>query len=128
MSLGWKGNFAADIPYQPDVGAGPSVTFATDKTGQKVTELQKPSLQLPPGLDELQAFIFGPLTAKIAVIDSFYNGLVAHHDSLKAIIEPVSLSGADVLAALVVSALKVEIEDGNEIAIAGNDLGGCTLV
>ncbi len=100
--------------------AGPSVPFATDKTGQKVTELQQPVLKLPPALDELQTFIFRPLAAKIPVIDSFYNGLVAHNDSLKATIEPASLSGADVLAALVVCALTSEFEGGDEIVIAGN--------
>jgi len=100
--------------------AGPLVTFATDKTGQKVTELQQPVLKLPPVLDELQTFIFRPLAAKIPVIDSFYNGLVAHNDSLKATTEPASLSGADILAALVVSALTSEFEGGDEIVIAGN--------
>jgi len=100
--------------------AGPSVTFASDKTGQKVTELQQPVLKLPPVLDELQTFIFRPLAAKIPVIDSFYNGLVAHNDSLKATIEPASLSGADILAALVVSALTSEFDGGDEIVIAGD--------
>lgn len=95
--------------------------FATDKTGQKVTDLQQPALKVPPALYELEAFIFRPLAAKIPVIDSFYNGLVAHNDSLKAIIEPVSLSGADILAALVVSALTSE--DSDEIFISGNQLG-----
>ena len=99
--------------------AGPSVTSATDKTGQKVTELQQPVLRLPPALDELQAFVFCPLAAKISVTDSFYNGLVAHNDSLKATIKPASLSGADVLAALAVSALTSESEGGDEIVIAG---------
>ncbi len=111
-------SFAAYIPAC--LGAGPTVTFATDKTGQKVTELQQPVLKQPPALDELQNFIFRPLAAKIPVIDSFYNGLVAHNDSLKATIEPASLSGADILAALVVSALASEFEGGDEIVIARN--------
>lgn len=84
--------------------AGPSVTLATDKTAQKVVDLQQPVLEIPPALDELQAFIFRPLVAKMPVADSFYNALVAQNDSLKAIVEPVSLSRADVLASHVVSA------------------------
>jgi len=108
--------------YRLSVGAGPSVTFATDKTSQKVTELQQPMLKLPPALDELQTFIFRTPAAKIPVVDSFYNGLVAHNDSLKAIIEPASLSGADILAALVVSALTSEFEGGDEIVIAGKQM------
>ena len=79
-------------------------------------------LKLPPALDELQTFIFRTLAAKIPVVDSFYNGLVAHNDSLKAIIEPASLSGADILAALVVSALTSESEGGDEIVIAGKQM------
>jgi len=119
----WEGKFAADDPHQPGVDAGPSVTFATDKTGEKVAEMQYPVLKLPPGLDKLQAFIFGDLTAKIPVIDSFYNSLVAENDFLKVMIEPVSLSGADVLSALVVSALTSEFEAGDKTVIAGNELG-----
>ncbi len=113
--------FSSVAAYIPAcLGAGPTVTFATDKTGQKVTELQQPVLKQPPALNELQNFIIRPLSAKIPVIDSFYNGLVAHNDSLKATIEPASLSGADILAALVVSALASEFEGGDEIVIAGN--------
>ena len=85
--------------------------FAIDKTGLKVTDLQQPALKLPPALDELETFIFRPLAAKIPVIDSFYNGLVAHNDSLKATIEPASLSGADMLAVSVVYALTSEFDD-----------------
>ena len=86
-----------------------------------MTDLLQPVLKLPPVLDELQTFIFRPLAAKIPVIDSYYNGLVAHDDSLKATIEPASPSGADVLAAHVVSAMASEFEGGDEIAIAGNE-------
>ena len=57
------------------------------------------------------------------MIDSFHNSLVADNDFLKAMIEPVSLSGADVLSALVVSALKSEFEGGDRTVIAGNELG-----
>lgn len=105
--------------------AGASVTFATDKTAQKVVDLQRPVLETPPALDELQAFIFRPLVTKIPVADSFYNALVAQNDSLKAIVEPVSLSGADVLASHVVHALTSEFESGNEITIAGKNLRAC---
>ncbi len=80
-------------------------------------------LKLPPTLDGLAAFIFHPPAAKIPVLDAFYTGLVAHNDALRAIIEPASLSGAEVLAALVVSALQSEFEGGDKIVIAGNCKG-----
>lgn len=89
----------------------------------KVDEMRYPILQLPPSLDELQGFIFGDLRSKIPVIDSFYNSLVADNDFLKAMIEPVSLSGADILSALVVSVLKSEFEGGDKAVIAGDELG-----
>ena len=85
-----------------------------------MTELQQPVLKLPPVLDELQTFIFRPLAVKLPVIDSFYNGLVAHNEFLKAVIEPASMSGADVLAALVVSALTSDFEGDDKSVIAGN--------
>lgn len=85
--------------------------------------MQYPILQLPPSLDELQGFIVGDLRSKIPVIDSFYNSLVADNDFLKAMIEPVSLSGADILSALVVSVLKSEFEGGDKAVIAGDELG-----
>lgn len=90
-----------------------------------MVDLQQPVLEIPPALDELQAFIFSPLITKIPVADSFYNALVAQNDSLKAIVEPVSLSGADVLASHVVHALTSEFEGGDEIIIAGKNLRAC---
>ena len=54
---------------------------------------------------------------------SFYNGLVAQNDALKEIIEPLSHSGADILAALIVAALHPEFEGGDEIVIAGKAPG-----
>ena len=85
-----------------------------------MTELQQPVLKQPPALHELETFIFQPLAAKIPVTDSFYNSLVARNDSLKATIEPASLSGAGTLAALVHAALESEFDGGDEIVIAGN--------
>ncbi|KAL3147116.1 hypothetical protein ABBQ38_015071 [Trebouxia sp. C0009 RCD-2024] len=63
--------------------------------------------------------MFHPLSAKLPVIDSFYNGLVAHNDALRETIEPLSHSGADVLAALIVAAVHAEFEGGDESVIAG---------
>ena len=77
------------------------------------------NLKLPPALCELECFIFHPLSAKLAVTDSFYNGLVAQTDALKEIIEPSSHSGADMLAGFVVAALHPEFEGGDEIVLAG---------
>lgn len=92
--------------------------FAIDKPGLKVADLQQPALKVPPALDELETFIFRPLAANFFVIDSFHNGLVAHNDSLKAIIEPASLSGADMLAVSVIYALTSEFDgkfiEGNQ--------------
>lgn len=80
---------------------------------------QQSNSKLPPALDELERFIFHRLSAKLPVTDSYYNGLVAQNDALKEIIEPVSHSGADILAALIVAALHPEFEGTNESVIAG---------
>jgi len=56
-----------------------------------------------------------------------YNSLVAHNDSLQAIIEPVTTSRADALASLVSSALQTNFEGGDEIVIAGNRHEGFCL-
>ena len=84
-----------------------------------MTELLQPVLKQPPALDDLEAFIFRPLAAKIPVTDSFYNSLVAFNYSLNSLIEPASLSGADSLAVLVGASLISEADSSNEIVIAG---------
>ncbi|KAL3139897.1 hypothetical protein ABBQ38_004191 [Trebouxia sp. C0009 RCD-2024] len=99
--------------------AGASEKFATDRTAQKVAAFQQSNSKLPPALDELERFIFHRLSAKLPVTDSYYNGLVAQNDALKEMIEPVSHSGADILAALIVAALHPEFEGTDEIVIAG---------
>ncbi|KAA6419341.1 MAG: hypothetical protein FRX49_10740 [Trebouxia sp. A1-2] len=99
--------------------AGASEKFATDRTAQKVAAFQQSSSKLPPALNELERFIFTRLSAKLPVTDSYYNGLVAQNDALKEMIEPVSYSGADILAALIVAALHPEFEGTDEIVIAG---------
>ncbi|KAL0021267.1 hypothetical protein WJX79_002534 [Trebouxia sp. C0005] len=96
-----------------------SEKFATDRTAQKVAAFQQSSSKLPPALNELERFIFTRLSAKLPVTDSYYNGLVAQNDALKEMIEPVSYSGADILAALIVAALHPEFEGTDEIVIAG---------
>ncbi|KAL0021284.1 hypothetical protein WJX79_008029 [Trebouxia sp. C0005] len=98
---------------------GASEKFATDRTAQKVAAFQQSSSKLPPALNELERFIFTRLSAKLPVTDSYYNGLVAQNDALKEMIEPVSYSGADILAALIVAALHPEFEGNDEIVIAG---------
>lgn len=100
------------------------MAFATDKTGQKVADFPKPICKLPPAVDQLEDFIFHPLAAKLPVVDSIYNALVARNDSLKASIEPASLSGADTLAALILVALETDFDGGDEIAIAGKESRG----
>ncbi|DBA89395.1 TPA: hypothetical protein ACH3X2_004751 [Trebouxia sp. C0005] len=109
------------ITYNIEITPNPglSVAFATDKTGQKVADFPKPICKLPPAVDQLEDFIFHPLAAKLPVVDSIYNALVARNDSLKASIEPASLSGADTLAALILVALETDFDGGDEIAIAG---------
>ena len=99
-------------------GVGTSANFATDRTGLKVTELLQPVLKQPPALDELEAFIFRPLAAKIPVTDSIYNSLVADNDSFKTLIEPASLSGADTMSVLVGASLRSEFDSSDEIVIA----------
>lgn len=84
---------------------------------------QQPTFKLPSALDELDHFLFCSLSAKLPVTDSFYNGLVAQNDALKEIIEPLSHSGADILAALIVAALHLDFEGGDEIVIAGKTSG-----
>ena len=84
---------------------------------------QQSNFKLPPALDELKRFIFHGLSAKLPVTSSFYNGLVAQNDALKEIIEPLSHSGADILAALIMAALHPEFEGGDEIVIAGKAPG-----
>ena len=64
------------------VYAGAGEKFATDRTAQKVAALLQSNLKLPPALCELERFIFHPLSAKLPVTDSFYNGLVAQNDAL----------------------------------------------
>ncbi|DBA89134.1 TPA: hypothetical protein ACH3X1_016301 [Trebouxia sp. C0004] len=108
-------------PYDQVEGA--SEKFATDRTAQKVAAFQQSNFRLPPALDELERFILHGLSAKLPVTDSFYNGLVAQNDALKEIIEPLSHSGADILAALIVAALHPEFEGGDEIVIAGKAPG-----
>jgi len=88
-----------------------------------VAAFQQPNFKLPCALDELDHFLFRSLSAKLPVTDSFYNGLVAQNDALKEIIEPLSHSGADILAALIVAALHLDFEGGDEIVIAGKTSG-----
>ena len=74
----------------------------------------------PPSFAELEAHLFRHPDVKLPVADAKYYSLVAANEALVSQIEPASASGAEALAEVVTTALRMQYEPvTNEITLAG---------
>ncbi|DBB03119.1 TPA: hypothetical protein ACH3X1_013350 [Trebouxia sp. C0004] len=100
--------------------AGHLQTVVVDKTARKVAQLAQLVQGPPPSFDELEAYLFRHSDVKLPVSDAKYYSLVAANEALMSQIEPASASGAEALAEVVTTALRMQYEPvEDEISLAG---------
>ncbi|DBA89099.1 TPA: hypothetical protein ACH3X1_016272 [Trebouxia sp. C0004] len=97
-----------------------SSEIAVDKTARKVAQLAQLVQGSPPSFKNLEAFLFRHSDVKLPVLDAKYYSLIAANEGLMSEIEPASKSGAEALAEVVTTALRIEYEPvSDEISLAG---------
>lgn len=91
---------------------------AVYKTARKVAKLAQLALGSPPSFKDLEAFLFRYSETKLPVADAMYYTLA--DEVLISQIEPASESGAEALAEVVTTALRMQYEpDADEVSLAG---------
>ena len=83
-------------------------TIAMDRTASKIAELAQLGQGLLPSFDNLEAYLYQHLDVKLPVTDAKYYSLIAANEALMSKVEPASASGAEALAVMVTTALRME--------------------